>query len=74
MTAANNLAVRRALQAAGIEFINENGEGTVAIADLVLASATALTRATRVKQVASMSARIARARTKEAGLVLTQAR
>ena len=27
MTAANNLAVRRALEAAGIEFINENGGG-----------------------------------------------
>ena len=27
MTAANNLAVRRALEAAGIEFIDENGGG-----------------------------------------------
>jgi hypothetical protein len=27
MTAANNLAVRRALEAAGVEFINENGGG-----------------------------------------------
>ena len=27
MTAANDLAVRRALEAAGIEFINENGGG-----------------------------------------------
>jgi hypothetical protein len=25
MTAANNLAVRRALEAAGVEFIDENG-------------------------------------------------
>jgi hypothetical protein len=27
MTAANDLAVRRALEAAGVEFIDENGEG-----------------------------------------------
>jgi hypothetical protein len=27
MTAANNLAVRRALEAAGVEFIDENGGG-----------------------------------------------
>jgi hypothetical protein len=27
MTAANNMAVRRALEAAGIEFIDENGGG-----------------------------------------------
>jgi hypothetical protein len=27
MTAANNLAVRRALEAAGVEFISENGGG-----------------------------------------------
>ena len=27
MTAANDLAVRRALEAAGVEFINENGGG-----------------------------------------------
>jgi hypothetical protein len=27
MTAANNLSVRRALESAGIEFINENGGG-----------------------------------------------
>lgn len=27
MTAANNLAVRRALEAAGVEFIDENGSG-----------------------------------------------
>jgi hypothetical protein len=27
MTAANNLAVRRALEAAGVEFIDENGRG-----------------------------------------------
>jgi hypothetical protein len=68
-------AVRRALQAAGIEFIDENGGGTAAIADLVLPLATTLPRAARVKQVVSMSVRIeAVARTKEAGLILTQAR
>jgi hypothetical protein len=27
MTAANDLAVRRALEAAGVEFIDENGDG-----------------------------------------------
>ena len=28
MTAANNLAIRRALESAGVEFIDENGGGT----------------------------------------------
>jgi hypothetical protein len=28
MTAANDLAIRRALEAAGVEFIDENGGGT----------------------------------------------
>jgi hypothetical protein len=31
MTAANNLAVRRALEAAGVEFIDENGSGGVGV-------------------------------------------